>query len=344
MGDFIGSAPPNQILFLMSIPCVGALLLLGFIGFSLNRRTKKSEMKLGILPKSEAPPSDNNKPVSQTAPPPQISASLQTQSNSELDLGIISKNTNTLEKSMNAENDQKLDLAARLQNFVSPPVDDPPTLPNQHEMLRLLRDPQSGQLIIEVGDKQYFKLADVSDKQVGQYILELTAHLLAFTNGMVVTQNGIKSLPVPQIGDLPKPVPNNRATPSQPPLPQTVEVSTPPPTAASKDVEETLLSSLRANLSEAEKPQKSGFFRIPRPVSQPSNLPALNLADEINDIVQDRLRSSSLEQDNQITISSDPAGGIRINVNNHYYSSPDEISDPAIRDLIKSSIKEWERR
>ena len=81
-----------------------------------------------------------------------------------------------------------------------------------------------------------------------------------------------------------------------------------------------------------------------KPPSPPANIPTLNLADEINDIVQARLRSSPLEQSNEIVISSDPGGGIRIKVNNRYYSSPDEITDPAVRDLIKSSIKEWERR
>ena len=125
------------------------------------------------------------------------------------------------------------------------------------------------------------------------------------------------------------------------PAPTAGQVSVPSP----EDVEHKLLASLKDSRIESETlRQKSGLLGVIKPPSPPANIPTLNLADEINDIVQARLRSSPLEQSNEIVISSDPGGGIRIKVNNRYYSSPDEITDPAVRDLIKSSIKEWERR
>ncbi|MCB0194897.1 MAG: hypothetical protein KDJ65_23305 [Anaerolineae bacterium] len=341
MEDFIGSAPPTQILFLMSVPCVGAMLLGLFIFFSVNRRSKKSEMKLGIPPKKEGNSTADSSMPSTFSPKKQL-ASPAMQTAPELNLDVIGKNTETEVESIGLENDQEIDLAARLQNFSAFPEDDSTLSPHQNELLRLLRHPQSEQLIVEIAGRQYTKLADVPDKALGQYILELTAHLLAFTNGMIVTKSGIKSFPAPQTGIVPKPIKSRHSAVPSPPVSQTKSVPSPP---APPEVENTLLSSLRKNLSEDDsKPQKSGFFSVVNPAPQPASLPSLNLADEINDIVQDRLRSSPLEQHHQISIVSDPGGGIRIRVNQHSYSSPDEIPDAAVRNLIKSSIKEWERR
>ena len=341
MEDLIGSAPPTQILFLISVPCIGALLLTAFIIFSFNRRTKKSQMKLGIPPKGE-PPDDNKSarsvPAADTAS--RVSEKKHSSSSDSLNLGVLSKSVEETVTTMKSEEDKpNLDLAARLEE-VSPAA--PPAsavLSDSAELLRLLRD-QSGQLVVEVDGRRYTKLADVSDKKVGQYILELTAHLLAFTNGVIATPAGIKSLSVPKTGNLPMPMVSRQADlPS--PAPTAGQVSVPSP----EDVEHKLLASLKDSRIESETlRQKSGLLGVIKPPPPPANIPTLNLADEINDIVQARLRSSPLEKSNEIVISSDPGGGIRIKVNNRYYSSPDEITDPAVRDLIKSSIKEWERR
>ncbi|MCB0213926.1 MAG: hypothetical protein KDJ52_31595 [Anaerolineae bacterium] len=341
MEEFVGSAAPTQLLFLMSVPCIGAILLGIFIVFSVNRRSKKSKMKLGIPPKKDLP-STTEPPTPSASPPKQPVTSPPLQPAPQLNLDIIGMKTDVAVKSMDLETDQPFDLTARLQNFNATVDDESTSSHNQNELLRLLRHPQSNQLIVEIGGKQYTKLADVPDKAIGQHILELTAHLLAFTNGMVVTKSGIKSYPPPQMGALPKPIATHRSPKKAAHLSQP---SVSPSSIASPEVENTLLSTLRKNLSESEaKPQKSGFFNVVNPAPQPSTLPILNLADEINDIVQDRLRSSPLEKHHQISIVSDPGGGIRIRVNQHSYNSPDDIPDAAVRELIKSSIKEWERR
>jgi hypothetical protein len=80
-----------------------------------------------------------------------------------------------------------------------------------------------------------------------------------------------------------------------------------------------------------------------QPAPPPVNLPGLNLAAEINEIVQARLRHSPLAENNRVEISSDLGGGIRINVNGRIYSSPDEVPDQQIKELIQASIREWER-
>lgn len=72
-------------------------------------------------------------------------------------------------------------------------------------------------------------------------------------------------------------------------------------------------------------------------------LPGLNLADEINKIVQARLAISPLATTTKIEITGDPSGGIRIKVDGIPYASPDDVPDAEARELIKASIKQWER-
>jgi hypothetical protein len=72
-------------------------------------------------------------------------------------------------------------------------------------------------------------------------------------------------------------------------------------------------------------------------------LPVLNLAKEINTIVQARLTYSPLAQTSRVEVISAMDGGIRINVNGTFYETPDEITDPEVKTLIKESIKQWER-
>jgi hypothetical protein len=72
-------------------------------------------------------------------------------------------------------------------------------------------------------------------------------------------------------------------------------------------------------------------------------LPALNLAGQINEIVQTRLHYSPLAATTRLEITTDPGGGILINVNGRVYHGADEIPQPEVKELIKASIKEWEK-
>ncbi|GIK38337.1 MAG: hypothetical protein BroJett011_21700 [Chloroflexota bacterium] len=206
------------------------------------------------------------------------------------------------------------------------------------ELLRLLRNPQSGQLIVEIAGRRYTKLAEITDKEIGQYILKLAAHLLAFTNGMIAAEAGLKTLQVPKVGETP--VPPVAPAPASP-LPSTSVQPTPP----APEVEAAFLATLRAQpATEPPQPQRRGLFGRSKPAApaQPL-LPPLNLTGQINEIVQARLRYSPLAGATRLEITSDPGGGILINVNGMIYSGPDEIPQPEVKELIKASIKEWEK-
>lgn len=213
------------------------------------------------------------------------------------------------------------------------------------ELLRLLRDPQ-GQLIIEIAGRRYTKLAEIADKEIGQFILKLAAHFLAFTNGMIATDAGLKTFPAPKVGQAPvlpivsTPAVPLRSSPAPVPLPPAAPIPQAPP-----EVETAFLASLRAKPAlEPPQPQRRGLFGRAKPAAPvESLLPPLNLAGQINEIVQARLRYSPLATTTKLEITSDPGGGILINVNGRLYQGADEIPQPEVKELIKASIKEWEK-
>lgn len=212
------------------------------------------------------------------------------------------------------------------------------------ELLRLLRDPGSGQLIVQIGEQRYTKLADIDDKKIGQFILKLAAHFLAFTGGMIVTDVGVKSVYNPKVRAVPEPiiappVSMPQVTVPAQPTPK-IEVPQPPLLKSSPEIGATLSS---FSLPTAGPAASRGLFGRPKPAATPSLLPTINLAKEINEIVQNRLMYSPLASNTKIEISSAIDGGIRINVNGTIYSSPDEVPDLDAKTLIKESIKQWER-
>ena len=389
MAEFLSDGPSNQLLVLMLCPIVAGLLLVGFLFFSFTRRRRKSAMKLGIQPKTEGGDGDMNKQqlsseesIGNDSPleDPEIVRSDEEQFGVEEDL-----NLNILggigepkmsDKAPSPADTESVDLAARLggQPDQQPPPVEPKTTvaastqtaevasvaispPEEDtaELLRLLCHPQTGQLIVEVAGQRYNKLTDITDREVGQYILELAANFLAFTNGVVATEAGVKSVYLPKVKQTPKPLIKFTPVTSLPdpdefspdePEPEQQKPSAPLVPPPSPEAEAAFMASLQ-DLQPAPPPpstQSRGFLGLSRSSSeQASGIPQFNLAGEINKIVQARLLLSSLAATTHIEILSDPSGGIRIKVNGQIYTSPDDLPDPDVKTLIKDSIKQWER-
>jgi hypothetical protein len=210
--------------------------------------------------------------------------------------------------------------------------------------MRLLRDSESGRLIVEIAGQRYTRLADIADKKVGQYILQLVGQLLAFTNGMYTAEAGIKSTPAPKASNVPLPL----AAPDSSSLPAALTPTTPvapqpvPPPAPKIETAYPVSSPALAFTPEPEPAQRRGLFGRSKPAKEPITAP-LNLAEQINQIAQTNLSHSPLAATTKLEIQSDPAGGIQIKVNGQVYHSPDDIPDPEVRTLIKDSIKQWEK-
>ncbi len=325
----------GSLLGLLAVPACAALLLGGYIVFALSRRNKKSKMKLGLPVKEDAPAQPVREPVAEKQP-----AAMPAPGSDNLagldrlrSLSVAPGDAPLPAKKSVAE----AAASAPKEALLAAPVAAEP-----EELLRLLRQPGSGQLVVEVAGQRYAKLADITDRKIGQFVLHVAAHLLAFTNGVIVTPAGMKSVynPKDQLGEAPAPPGRSQPAKARPPQPEPL-VPPPPPEA-----EAAFRASLAANPLGQPEPVSSkpkGMFGFGRTSTVGARIPTINLADEINEIVQNRLRYSPPTGPVKIDITSKPDGGINIIVNGHTYSSPEEIPDPEVKDLIKQSIKEWER-
>lgn len=385
MADFLSSASPDQLLIFMAVPALGAVLFGGVLFAAFASRMRKGLTKTDPATPSSLPPTIPGS-FSFVPPPPAATPALfanqspapeihledsATSAELDLNLNVLSQPFGTEAEMMNlskSTRENKAGLSARLGQqtrpgglpslpMVSQPATvpanppaagvNPPVSPAEPvELLRLLRDPQTGQLIVEIAGQRYTKLAEIADKKVGHYILTLAAHLLAFTNGMVATEAGLKALQSPKVG--PAPMPLVTPAPAAPPPAAPPPPASPPSGAVpppQPEVETAFLASLRAQPAKPEppQPQRRGLFNRAKPAPEETLLPALNLAEQINTIAQTRLRYLPLAATTKLEITSDPGGGILINVNGVYYRGPDDIPQPEVKELIKASIQEWEK-
>jgi hypothetical protein len=364
MGGVLGNAGSPQLLILIGLTLAFAIFFAAVIAVSLSRRSRKSRMKPGSQASSterSSPPRieaevDSSLLATFSSGPDPAPQPESPAGEPDLSLAILSRSKvggpsppDKSEPSPETEN-----LSDRLNNFsaadrasISEPGQ-PPSDPT--ELLRLLRHPETGQLIVEVAGQRYTKLAEVTDKKVGQYILRLATHFLAFTNGVIGTESGVKAVFNPKVGKTPPPLtpvapsPEREAPPAAPAeTGRAGSVPKPPP-----EVEAAFLESLRSQPSPPASPPRPGLLgrsTPPPPASSASSssLPGLNLAEEINKIAQSRLMASPLASSTDLEITSDPGGGIRIKVNGVIYTSPNDVPQAEVRELIKASIKQWER-
>jgi hypothetical protein len=215
------------------------------------------------------------------------------------------------------------------------------------EILRLASDPVRNDFCIQVADRSYRRLVDVTDQAIGQRILEGITRLLQFSNGMIATDDGMGMVPLPALSAA-------VATPLPPPPPAPPvadDLTAPPesPSPAAPPSEQELF--LRQLMSEGPSPSNE-------PIQSPSLVsslrgtwkksssapsPGLNLVTEINRIFQSKLGVSPLAN-TDAEVQAGPDGGVRIRVGTVFYDSPNDVPDARLRELLKLSIAEWEQQ
>jgi hypothetical protein len=173
-----------------------------------------------------------------------------------------------------------------------------PSLPP--DAMIVMRDPASGEWLIELNGMRYHSLKDIHDDRAASKVLEALSGLQHFAGS------------IPLFGSPP------------------AEQAKPAPPAA--------LSS--------EKAERIPIIPVepPRPRSQPRHpAPTNSILEEIEKILQRNLMKHPDLSDKVIHIGADSDGSLLIEVGWENYKLPDDVPDPAIRDMIKSSIQEWER-
>jgi hypothetical protein len=211
------------------------------------------------------------------------------------------------------------------------------------EIMRVLRDEDTGAIIVEVEGNRYRRLTEIRDGKIGNQVLEAIADLVKFTGGVVRGQWAAGSVtPV---------IPTRERFPQ----PQVVDSANPPRAVAAEppgsDEGEAFLRRLREGDSQVSeipsreaRPSIMGFIRRREPqVAAEGTGSGGTFIDEIEEILQRMISAAPTPLGKEVHVRTGSDGGLQIEVGGRYFSSADEVPDPAVRDLIKAAVKEWER-
>lgn len=188
-------------------------------------------------------------------------------------------------------------------------------------VMRVLRMPPMGKLVIEVNKNRYEKWDEITDENVQRL-------LLAAFGEMIVFAGGYEKL---------------------------VEAGFAPPIVAAAEAERPLadrqakfLSSLEAeksSLQSSGKPTRFATLAALQPGQKSAGLPPAppSIVEQIDAIIQKHLIAAPEIAEHEIHVRQDVTGGLRIVVDGISYATPKEIENPQIQTVIKRALQEWER-
>lgn len=196
------------------------------------------------------------------------------------------------------------------------------------EVMRVLRVPPLGKLVIEIGSQRYETLSEISDEKAKRVILAAIGELINFAGDyQALVDAGVAS---PVVG---------AASPSE-------EPATP-----LEQRQAEFLARLEAERDAAQNapPPKPKFAVLSGVQSRPETpAPAqpvkreLSVAEQIDEILQKHIAADPEMAERSIRLVQDPAGGIQIEVDGKQYEKPGDISESQIQLLIKRAVKEWD--
>jgi len=308
--DFLDTMESGLLVLIIGILFVGASVLFGWMIFYVVRSREKS-----VSRRPSPPPSPAAQPPPTTAEQPSEEAEV--------------KGAEPLQR------EQFATLSEVGRRASAAPV----------EVLRLLRDRVTGALIVEVEEQKYRKLSEIKDGRIGRQVLQAAADLVRFTEVLKPRERPASRQPAP-------PAPSTLAlkvAPSlekEPPVPRT-----PAPPSVEREFLQSLSQQGQLRLEEEEpKPSLSPieFFRrgfaARRAARLQGGTPApRSFVEEIEEILQRFVRTYPSFIGKEVHVGTGPGGGIRIQVENDFYDTPDDIPDPEIRGIIKAAIQEWEK-
>ena len=196
----------------------------------------------------------------------------------------------------------------RLHVATAPGEPENPALAGEQELLRVSRT-KKGKLAVFVQGQRYRRLLEITEPQVGRETIAALKTVLTFAEGW---------------------------------LPSTLQ--SPPQSSPRRSTvdEEAFLEQLRrSDLFSLDKP--SGLRGRPKRHTSPQRLePPLPPADEINDLVQQRLREQPDLARHSIRLTTGEDKGLCIHVGLQTFDAVNDIPDLQVRALIQDAIREWE--
>jgi hypothetical protein len=195
---------------------------------------------------------------------------------------------------------------------------------NEVEVMRVLRVPPRGKLVILVGKNRFQQISQVRDPSVKQRLLAAIGELVIFADGYEALE----------------------AAGVAPPLSVELPESNQPVSHSLEERQATFLASLERErdvmyVSDAE----SSGSEHPVGVTDSDRTGGtgpLSIVGQINPILQKHIAENENLQGRKIELEQDPSGGLFIDVDGKYYRRPDEIEDADVRSVLRSALREWD--
>lgn len=196
------------------------------------------------------------------------------------------------------------------------------------EVMRVLRTPPMGKLLVAVAAARYTSLDEVQDPAVRRRLLAAIGELIVFAGGYSqLLEAGVA-----------------------PPLEA--------PAAAAGGADEPLTAEQEAFLSSLEQELKA---TVRRGANQPASAriatefemelensatehSTINLVADIDRILQRHLSGEPALAGRNIHLEQPPDGPLRIRVDNRIYGHPRDIEDATVRHILRQALMEWEAR
>ena len=217
------------------------------------------------------------------------------------------------------------------------------------EIMRIIRVPPMGKLVVQIGKRQFVSLDDIDNPKAQQIVLAALCELVTFGGGYEKIVEAGFAPPIMPTGSSSTSTASSDGSEDGLSLEEKqaaflASLERGEPLAASDDVS---LSGQTVSQDTPEQRPLSFFNRRGRR-SRPEVLdeplvPRLDIAGELNEILQRHVASDPELSKQEIEIMTGPAGGVRIKVNGQYYEDAATIADPMVRMAIKLATREWEQ-
>lgn len=204
------------------------------------------------------------------------------------------------------------------------------------EVMAVMRDVVNGNLIVQISDKAYQRLAESGDADSRDRFMKVMQEL---------SQIAVKVNTAPTASNTPVPAqePEVKAAPPAPKPRLSSALPPPPPTE-----EGALPGDLPKFRLEDQPPPMPppglirGVIGGKKPSAPP--VPELNIAGAIEAYLQHRLRSVPEYAGRSIHVHPSPDGGVSIEVDGRFFDAVSDVDDAEVREFIATAIAEWQDR
>jgi hypothetical protein len=199
---------------------------------------------------------------------------------------------------------------------------------NEIEIMRVLRTPPMGSLLVIADGRRLKLLASVKDDTVRRRILAAIGELIDFAGGYdALVREGVA-----------------------PPLPTAAATSSAPAEEPGEELtseQDAFLNRLERELRQSTLPETGSLTAEPTVLPVDTNdltTPGVNLVADIDQILQRHVAESEALAHRSIHLRQTPGELLQIVVDGRVYEHPNDIEDARVRDVLKRALKEWEAR